>query len=97
VAQQGCVRHSKINNRIDDSRLMGLDFMPFFTVSTTFRWLWPPPSVGPVKSKENVGSNLLRNVGNLSADMALQPIRLSINTTLITSNVACGRTAASYT
>jgi len=35
VGQQGCERHSKINNRIDDSRLMGLDFMPFVTVSPT--------------------------------------------------------------
>jgi len=97
MAQQGCERHSKINNRIDDSRIMGLDFMPLVTVSPTFRRLWPPPSVRPVKSKKNVGSSLLRNVGNLSADMARQPIRLSISTAVITSNVACGRTAASYT
>ena len=71
--------------------------MPFVTVSPTFRRLWPSPYVGPVKSEKNVGSNLLENVGNLSDDMARQPIKLSISTAVITSSVACGRTAASYT
>jgi hypothetical protein len=55
---------------LDDSSLVGLDFMPFVTVSPTFRRLWPSSPLGPVKSKENVGSNLLRNFGFVSWHVA---------------------------